>query len=123
MLKARGIPCAVATGSIRSNVDFYVQTLGIGRWFDCDHIFYADGSLPGKPDPAIYREAMRALHFNPAQTIVVEDALAGIRSAVGANVGGVVAIDTTLGAGAFRDIPQVIAVIHDFHGFEKFIDD
>ena len=61
---------------------------------------------------------MEKLGYDPAETVVVEDALAGIRSAVGAGVRTVVAIDTTLGAQAFRDIPEVVAVIHDFTHFD-----
>ena len=122
-LKARGIPFAIATGSSRDNVDFYMDELDIGRWFDYDHIFYAEGRLPGKPDPAIYRLAMEKLGFEPSEVTVVEDAIAGIQSAVAAGVRRVVAIDTTMGPDAFGDFPEVVAVIHDFIGFERFIGD
>ena len=122
LLKARGVPCAIATGAARPNVDFYMDVLNIGRWFDYGHIFYAERRIPGKPDPSIYRLAMEKLGFDPENTVVVEDALAGIQSAAGAGVKSIIAIDTTLGPEAFRDIPEVIAVIHDFNGFERFID-
>lgn len=121
-LKARGIPFAIATGSIKTNVDFYMNTLRIDRWFDYDHIFYAHDDIPGKPDPAVYRLAMEKLGYRPEDTVVVEDGLAGVQSAVGAGVKSVIAIDTTLGPDAFRGIPEVIAVIHDFYGFDRFID-
>lgn len=123
LLAARGIPYAIATGSNRANCDFYMETLKIDRWFDYGRIFYAEGRLPGKPDPAVYRLAMRKLGFDPAETVVVEDALPGIQSAVGAGVRTVVAIDTTLGPDAFHGIPEVRAVVHDFYGFERFIED
>ena len=121
-MKRRGIPMAIATGSARPNVDFYMNTLRIDRWFDYDHVFYDEGDLPGKPDSAIYRRAMQRLGYAPEETVVVEDALAGVRSAVGAGVKSVVAIDTTLGPEPFRHIPEVVAVIHDFHGFERFFE-
>ena len=120
-LKAKGVPFAIATGSIKSNVDFYMKTLRIDRWFDYDHVFYAEDDIPGKPDPAIYRLAMQKLGFAPRDTVVVEDGLAGIQSAVGAGITAIIAIDTTLGPDAFRDIPEVIAVVHDFYGFERFL--
>lgn len=119
-LKAAGVPYAIATGSIRSNVDFYMDVLGIDRWFDYDHVFFADDSVPGKPDPAVYRLAMQSLGFHPEKTVVVEDGMAGIQSAIGAGVRSIIAIDTSLGPDAFRGIEQVFAVIHDFHGFERF---
>ena len=121
-LKARGVPFAIATGSIKSNVDFYMDTLHIDRWFDYDHLFYAHEGIPGKPDPAVYRLAMEKLGFRPVDTIVVEDGLAGVRSAVGAGIRTIVAIDTTLGPDAFNDIPEVKAVVHDFYGFEDIIE-
>ena len=122
MLKARHIPYAIATGSIKSNVDFYMDTLRIDRWFDYDHIFNSDGDIPGKPDPAVYRLAMQKLGYRPEETVVVEDGFAGIQSAIGAGIRRIIAIDTTMGPDAFRDIPEVVAVIHDFHSFERFID-
>ena len=105
-LKERDIPHAIATGAGRDNVQFYREVLGIGRWFDWDHIFYATSRIPGKPDPAIYRLAMEKLGFDPAATTVVEDALPGIQSAVAAGRR-VIAIDTTLGPDGFAGIGEV----------------
>lgn len=120
-MKTERIPYAIATGADRANMDFYMEVLDIGRWFDYDHISCAHKGLPGKPDPAIYRVTMEKLGYDPAGTVVVEDGMAGIRSAVGAGVKTVVAIDTTLGTDAFAGIPEVAAVIHDFHGFGRFL--
>ena len=120
-LAERGVPHAIATGAIRSNVEFYMKVLGIGRWFDWGHIFCAQKGLPGKPDPAIYRLTMEKLGYDPAGTVVVEDGIAGVRSAVGAGIKHIVAIDTTLGAGAFRDIPEVDVIVHDFVDFASFL--
>ena len=61
MLKWRGIPHAIATASMPENVDFYFDTLGIGRWFDREHVFFDEAGLPGKPDPAIYIMALKML--------------------------------------------------------------
>lgn len=121
LMKERGIPFAIATGSSRDNVDFYMDVLRIDRWFDFDHIFYAEGRLPGKPDPAIYHLAMAKLGYAPGEVTVVEDALAGIESARRAGVGRIVAIDTTMGPDAFGGMPEVAAVIHDFIGFEQYL--
>ena len=120
-MAARSIPRAIATGADKFNMDFYMRVLGIGRWFDYGHIFCAYPGLPGKPDPAIYRLAMAKLGYDPAGTVVVEDGLAGVRSAIGAGIRTIIAIDSTHGAEAFKDIPEVIAIIHDFNGFEQFL--
>ena len=120
-LKAAGVPYAIATGSSIENVEFYFDVLDIGRWFDRDRVFYAEKRLPGKPDPAIYRLAMAKLGFDPRETTVVEDALPGIQSAVGAGIRRIVAIDTTLGRDAFAHIPEVVAVVHDYTDFGLFL--
>ncbi len=123
MIRDRGIPCAVATASIRSNVDFYMNDLGLKRWFDYDHIFYMAGDIPGKPDPTIYRMTMEKLGYIPGNTTVVEDSLSGIQSAVAAGVGRIIAIDTTMGPQALEKVDAVDAVIHDFYDFERFLND
>jgi len=123
MLKARQVPCCVATASIRANVDFYMEDLGLKRWFDYRHIFYMTGELPGKPDPAIYRAAMERLGFQPGDTLVVEDSLSGIQSAAGAGVGGIIAIGDTVSPEVLAHMPRVMAHIEDFYGFERFLED
>lgn len=121
-LTRKRIPHAIATASMPENVDFYFETLGIGRWFDRQHVFFDEADLPGKPDPAIYRLAMQKLGYAPGEVTVVEDSMPGILAAVGAGVGRIIAIDTTLGADAFSGIDAVQAVIHDFYSFERFIE-
>ena len=121
MLTARAIPCAIATASMPENVDFYFNTLGIGRWFDRAHVFFDEADLPGKPDPAIYRLAMQKLGYEPKDVTVVEDSLYGIQAAHGAGVGRIIAIDTTLGPEPLSQVAQVDAIIHDFHGFDRFV--
>jgi len=123
MLKARKVPCAVATASIRSNVDFYMKDLGLERWFDYDHMFYMNGDIPGKPDPALYLLTMERLGYDPRRTTVVEDSMTGILAAEAAGVGRIIAIDTTMGPDALARVRQVDAVVHDFHGFERFLND
>jgi len=122
LFKERDIPCAVATASIRANVDFYMEALGLKRWFDYDHIFYMTGEFPGKPDPAIYQIAMRRRGYRPADTIVVEDSLSGMRSAWDAGVSGIIAIGDTVSREDLAQFPNVIARIQDFYGFGRFID-
>ena len=121
VLKARGVPCGVATASIRANVAFYMDALGLNRWFDYDHIFYMNGEFPGKPDPAIYRVAMRCLGYRPEDTVVVEDSLPGMRSALGAGAGGIIAVGDNVAPAALAEFPNILARIQDFFGFERFI--
>ena len=113
-LKARQVPCCVATASIRANVDFYMEDLGLKRWFDDRHIFYMSGELPGKPDPAIYRRRCSALAIGPRIPSSWRTPLPGIQSAAGAGVGGIIVIGETVPPEVLARMPGVIAHIQDF---------
>ena len=73
-LKDNGIPYALATGSDREEVEFFIKHLGISRWFSYGkNLVYNDGTYNGKPAPDIFIEAGRLIGADPAETIVVGD--------------------------------------------------
>ena len=92
MLKANGIPFTIATGSGKSNVDFYFDVFHLDRWFDYSRVVYDDGSLPGKPDPAVYLKVTALIGKDPAECMVFEDSFSGIHSAHHAGIGHIAAI-------------------------------
>lgn len=75
------VPRAIATSSEKNNVDFFIEHLGLDRWFDLDTIVYDDGTMAGKPSPDIYLRAAERLKLQPSVCLVIEDAIAGIASA------------------------------------------
>ena len=87
-----GIEIAIGTAAGRSNVDFYVETFGLLKWFRRERIVYDDGTMPGKPDPALFSTAISRLGVEPARCIVVEDGVLGIRAARAAGAGKVYGI-------------------------------
>ena len=91
-LKAHNIPFTIATGSGKSNVDFYFDVFRLDRWFDYDKVVYDDGTLPGKPDPAAYLKVIDLIGKKPAECMVFEDSFSGIHSAHNAGVGRIAAI-------------------------------
>lgn len=91
-LQANNVPRTIATSSAWDNVSFYIENLGLGRWFDLAKLVFDRGQYPGKPAPYIYLEAARALEARPADCLVVEDSLSGIASAHAANIGHIVAL-------------------------------
>ena len=91
-LTLRNIPRAIATSSSIDNVNFYIQRFDLYRWFDAQTLIYDDGCIQGKPAPDIYRKAMRALHLDDGDCMIVEDSLPGISSALAANAGAVYVI-------------------------------
>lgn len=93
LLKKHNIPFTIATSSNPASVDFYYEKLELDRWFRREDIVCTDGSFRGKPAPDIYCAAAKALHMNPENCIVIEDAVAGAYAARGAGIGYIVIID------------------------------
>lgn len=89
---AQGIQIAIGTAAGQSNKDFYVEAFDLHHWFRPEHIVYDDGTLPGKPDPALFATAMARLGATPGRTIVVEDGVLGIQAARAAGAGKVYGI-------------------------------
>ncbi|MFC2014032.1 trehalose-phosphatase [Chloroflexota bacterium] len=79
-LKARGLRTAVISAS--RNAEEVLESAGILGLFDVkvDGIDSDELQLKGKPDPAIFLEAARRLGVKPEETVIVEDALAGVEA-------------------------------------------
>lgn len=76
ILEERAVPFALATASIRSNVDFYYQTFGLEQWLDRDLCVYDDGNYGDKGE--MQKEAARRLDVKFSECIVVEDSVTAI---------------------------------------------
>lgn len=113
-LKENNIPRTIATMSEKDNVDFYIETFNLEKWFDLDKIVYADGTLPGKPAPDIYIKASKMLNLEPKDCIVVEDALSGLEAGYRAGAGMIIAMASMESDELYKKIPYVDRVIHDF---------
>ncbi|MFC2057116.1 beta-phosphoglucomutase family hydrolase [Chloroflexota bacterium] len=79
-LQARGIRTAVISAS--RNAEKVLEAAGIRELFyvKVDGVDSAELHLEGKPDPAIFLEAAKRLGVKPGETIIVEDALAGVEA-------------------------------------------
>lgn len=89
---AHGIPCAVATGGPKENVDFILDALGLRA----DFPLVVDGTMyaRSKPDPECFLKAAERLGVAPRQCLVFEDAVNGVHAAQAAGMD-VVAITFT----------------------------
>ena len=75
---ALDLPQAVASSAPRENIDVHLDELSIRRFFAA----VASGAdLPGKPDPAVFLLAARQLGIEPADCLVIEDAVPGVAAA------------------------------------------
>ena len=113
-LKAEGVDFTIATGSEYSNVDFYFKEFHLGRWFDRSRVVLDDGSFPGKPAPDGYLRAAAVLGVDPADCVVFEDSLSGVRAAHAAGIGKIVALTTEVSAERLLSYPGVVAAVPDF---------
>lgn len=92
-LRESRVPTALVTAS--RNCRTVVAACGISELFTVvvDGIDAATMGLPGKPDPALFLEAAKRLHVEPAEAVVLEDAAAGIRAGVAGGFALVVGVD------------------------------
>ena len=102
-VKGAGERCrlAIATGGRREQIEYALRGTPIEHSFSA--LVSAEDVWIGKPDPAIYRLALEMINkqappphplIQPAECLVIEDSLAGIRAALNAGMK-VVAVTTT----------------------------
>ncbi len=92
-LAERGIRLSLVTGTSAGEVRRIVSTRVLSTF---EVVVTGDRVRRGKPHPEPYRTAMRRLGIRPRDTIVVENAPYGIRSARRAGAGFVIAIASSL---------------------------
>ena len=79
-LKALGVRTAVISSS--RNAEEVLEAAGMRGLFDVkvDGVDSDELRLKGKPDPAIFLEAAKRLGVRPEETVIVEDAMAGVEA-------------------------------------------
>ena len=83
-LHRRGVPMALVSASPRILIRSVLDGLA---WEPLFRLSLSTEEVgPGKPDPAVYAEALRRLDADPGASWAVEDTLAGLRSARGAGL-------------------------------------
>ena len=116
---SKNIPHTIATGSEKTNVDFFIKIFHLEKWFDINKIVYDDYKTPGKPNPAIYLKALDILNLDPESTLVFEDSYSGITAANNAKIGKIIAINKSPEKFAHKD--KVFKVIEDFTKIDETI--
>ena len=111
------------TKSNNSENDFIIQEeeLSEVKWFDIDKIVFSDGTIPGKPAPDIFLIAAEKIGLAPKNCVVIEDAIAGIKSAQAAGIGKVVAIASLEPINFYKQIDGIETIIKNFYEFDTKI--
>ncbi|MEI8242835.1 MAG: HAD family phosphatase [bacterium] len=84
LLAARGVPLALVSTSAPALIQAVVQAHRLEGLFRV--VLSSEEVGPGKPDPAVYREAIHRLQADAAQSVAIEDTVNGARSAHGAGL-------------------------------------
>lgn len=93
-LKENEIPFVIATAADLVNVEFYIRTLGLDKWFKKEHIIYNDGTVRGKPFPDIFLKALVVLRIEGNDAVIFEDSISGVKAAEAASAGRVVIVNS-----------------------------
>ena len=101
-LESAGVPVAIVSSS--KNARPVLEAAGIIDRFPVivDGVTAETHHLPSKPAPDVFLEGARELGTDPARTVVVEDAIAGVESGVAGGFGLVIGVDRGAGADALR---------------------
>ena len=79
-----GLRVGIASSSSRELINAVVDRLGITELVDA--VCTADDEERGKPDPAVYLSAARALDAMPSKCIAIEDSPIGVSAAIAAGM-------------------------------------
>ncbi len=90
-LHARGLRLAIASTTRRANLKIYLERnerIRSKAAFDAyfDPIFTREDASRSKPDPEIYLRVLRETGVPAAETVAIEDSLAGVESARAAGI-------------------------------------
>jgi beta-phosphoglucomutase family hydrolase len=83
-LHDRGIKMAIASSTVIENIRLITGSLGIEKYFEA--IITGHDVTKGKPDPQVFLKAAQKLGVSPANSIVFEDAVAGVKAAKSAGM-------------------------------------
>lgn len=111
---------AIASSAPVQNIEVLMQELQVGNYFDT---IVSGANLPGKPDPAIFLKAAHQLDIEPGNCTVMEDAIAGVKSAKNAGMR-CIAVTTINTAEALSQADLVLESLEELKidSFFKFIE-
>lgn len=86
------IPFTIASASIKPNIDFFVESFELAKWFNPDKIVYDDGSFENKVK--MFLHAAEVIGVPLEECLIFEDSESGIRDAYEAGCRNIVVVDS-----------------------------
>ena len=112
----KGIPMAIGTAAIPTNIDFVLDNLNIRHYFSA--IVSADDVTFSKPNPETFLKAAELLGVPPMDCLVFEDVPKGAETAANAGMKAII-ITTTHQSEEFTQFQNIIHFAPDFN--DEFI--
>ena len=109
-LRELGLPLAVVSSSV--NAPAVLQAAGLSDRFDTvvSGAVATELNLPGKPAPDTFLHAAEVLGATAATSVVLEDAVSGVRAGAAGNFGAVVGVDRGAGPDALTEAGATVVV-------------
>ncbi|KIL36475.1 hypothetical protein SD71_07680 [Cohnella kolymensis] len=106
-----GLSIGLASSSEREWVERHLRQQGIRDYFEAVHT--SDDVERVKPDPALYRLALKSLDARGSETVAVEDSVNGLRAAKAAGLYGLVVPNRVTAHMNFSEAELVVASLAD----------
>ena len=118
-----GIAFGVATGSIKLNIEFYMENLTpMKKWFSVDsNLVYDDMTIKGKPAPDIFLAAARKIGADPKDCIIFEDSYPGYLAARAAGAKKIIMIEKKEDFHKYETLEGVTAVMENYLDTERLL--
>ena len=111
------IPFTIASASIKQNIDFFVETFELKKWFDPGKIVYDDGSYVNKQ--SMFEHAAEIIGIPIEDCLIFEDSDSGIRDAYEIGCRNIIVVDSMGIAQKHEGKQGIIKIVKDLIGFEK----
>lgn len=119
VLVEKNIPFTIASASIKPNIDFFVESFELEKWFDPEKIVYDDGSYANKIK--MFEHAAKVIGVPIEDCLILEDSDSGIRDAYAAGCRNIVVVDSMGVAEKHEGKPGVIKIVKDLVGLGEIL--
>lgn len=116
-LVANNIKVILATASIKYNVDFYLNYVGLNKWFDYSNIAYDDGINKNKKE--MYLKAIDIASTDINNILAFDDTYNSIKAGIDAGIKKVIRINPC--NYKHLDSPYVLYEVEDFKNLDYSI--
>ena len=118
-LVEKKIPFTIASASIKPNIDFFVESFELEKWFDPEKIVYDDGSYANKQK--MFEHAAEVIGVPIEDCLILEDSDSGIRDAYAVGCRNIIVVDSMGIAAKHEGKPGVVKIVKDLTELDEDI--